>query len=40
MSAPVEWDSKVVIGKRAQPRPAVTTSNSSLNGVSCILLSS
>ena len=40
MSAPVAWDAKLVIGQRARPRPAVAASNSSLNGVSCILLSS
>lgn len=40
MSAPVEWDAKVVIGQRARPRPTVAASNSSLNGVSCLPLSS
>lgn len=40
MSAPVSWDSKLVIGRQARPRPAVAATNSSLNGMSCILLSS
>jgi len=31
MSAPVAWDSKLVIGQRARPRAAVAASNSSLN---------
>jgi len=39
MSAPVEWDAKVVIGQRARPRPAVAASNSSVNGVSYMPLS-
>lgn len=39
MSAPVEWNSKLVIGQRARPRPVVTASGSSLNGVLYMLLS-
>jgi len=31
MSAPVEWDSKLVIGQRTRTRPAVASSSSSLN---------